>query len=89
MKVRSTGLGKTLMVGEFVSISPSKLKPETLKLANEPEPTRLLMEMGVTSPVHWQIRVFTEPRDIRKLVRLLLKPSTLWYALACLLFIRR
>jgi hypothetical protein len=89
MKVRSTGLGKTLMVGDFVSIDPSKITPATLELSNKSEPTRLLIEMGVTSPVHWRIRVFAEPRDIRKMVRLLLKPPTLWYALTCLLNIRR
>jgi hypothetical protein len=80
MKIRSTGLGKTLMVTDFADIAPSKIKPETLEFASEPEPTRLQIELNATSPVHWHIRVFAEPQDIRKMVKLLIKPSVLWYA---------
>jgi hypothetical protein len=89
MKIRSTGLGKTLMVADFVSITPSNIKPETLEPSNEPELTRLKIEVAATAPVHWTIRIFAEPQDIRKMVRLLLKPSVLCYALTSLLNIRR
>ena len=89
MKIRSTGLGKTLMIADLMSISPTKINPETLQFTNEPEPARLQLELATTSPVHWHIRVFAEPQDIRGMVRLLLKPSVLWYALASLIGIRR
>ena len=90
MKVRSTGLGRTLMEADLLSVGPSKLKPETLQVTNDPEPTRLLIQMGVTSPVHWDISIFFEPRDIRRIiVRMLFKPSVWWYALTSILNLRR
>ena len=90
MKVRSTGLGRTLMEADLLTIRPSKLKPETLQITDEPEPTRLLIQMGVTSPVHWDISIFAEPQDMRKIIlRILFKPSVWWYALTSILHIRR
>jgi hypothetical protein len=64
MRVRSTGLGKTEMVANF-----GRLKP----VANG----YIVMEMNSTEPVHWHIRVALTGQDLRRLVRLALKPSVL------------
>jgi hypothetical protein len=83
MKIRSTGLGKTLLKAQVGTVEPSKVVPATLE-AGENEPTRLLLTMEVVEPVHWTVRAFLEPGDLRRVIRLLLRPRTLFTALVFL-----
>ncbi len=81
MRIRSTGLGKTLLGAHVGTIEPSKVIPETLEASTD-EPTRLLFTMEVTDPVHWTVRAFLEPADLRLILKLLLtRPGTLFCAL--------
>jgi hypothetical protein len=74
MFVRSTGLGRTLLSGRIAKIDTTNLVPATLEPPKngEREPTRVLMEMEITNPVHWTVRAFLDPPDLRHMVKLIL-----------------
>ncbi len=74
MFVRSTGLGRTLLSGRIARIVTTTLVPATLEdpPAGQREPTRVLMEMEITNPVHWTVRAFLDPKDLRHMVMLIL-----------------
>lgn len=74
MFVRSTGLGRTLLTGRISKIVTTTLVPATLEepSAGQTEPTRVLMEMEITNPVHWTVRAFLDPKDLRHMVMLIL-----------------
>ena len=65
MFVRSTGLGRTLLSGRISKIVTTRLVPATLEepAAGQTEPMRVLMEMEITSPVHWTVRAFLDPPE--------------------------
>lgn len=84
MKIRSTGLGKTLLTAQVGTVEPTKTIPATLE-ASDNEPTRLLLTMEVVEPVHWTVRAFLEPGDMRRVIKLLLRPRTLFTALLFLM----
>ena len=44
------------------------------------------MTMEATEPLHWNIQVFLEPKDVRKAILLGLKPSVIWKATLALIF---
>lgn len=74
MFVRSTGLGRTLLSGRISKIVTTTLVPATLEEppAGQTEPMRVLMEMEITNPVHWTVRAFLDPKDLRHMVMLIL-----------------
>jgi hypothetical protein len=74
MFVRSTGLGRTLLSGRISKIVTTTLVPATLEepAAGQAEPVRMLMEMEITNPVHWTVRAFLDPKDLRHMVMLIL-----------------
>jgi hypothetical protein len=74
MFVRSTGLGRTLLSGRIAKIDTTTLVPATLEepAAGQKEPMRVLMEMEITNPVHWTVRAFLDPKDLRHMVMLIL-----------------
>lgn len=76
MKVQSTGLGKTVMIASFKGLEIAEFDNEKV------------MQMGMesTEPLHWTIRVFMDPKDVRKAVFMGLKPSIIWKGLLALLF---
>ena len=81
MKIRSTGLGKTLLMAQVGTVEPTKVVPATLEPSDD-EPTRLLMTMEVVEPIHWTVRAFLEPADLRRLIKLILtRPRVLFSAL--------
>jgi hypothetical protein len=84
MKIRSTGLGKTLLTAQVGTFEPTKTVPATLE-ASDNEPTRLLLTMEVVEPVHWTVRAFMEPSDVRRVIKLLFRPRTLFCALRFLM----
>jgi len=76
MKVQSTGLGKTVMVARF---------KELLKTDFDSQPV-LQLTMEATEPLHWTIKVYLEPKDIRTAIGFGLKPSVVWKALLAAIF---
>jgi hypothetical protein len=74
MFVRSTGLGRTLLSGRISKMVTTNLVPATLEEppAGQTEPMRVLMEMEITNPVHWTVRAFLDPKDLRHMVMLIL-----------------
>lgn len=74
MFVRSTGLGRTLLSGRISKIETTNLAPATLEppANGRQEPMRVLMEMEITNPVHWTVRAFLDPPDLRHMVMLIL-----------------
>ena len=83
MYIRSTGLGKTLLKAEAVKIEAIKIVPETLEQpVEDDEPMRLLMIMETVEPVHWTVRIFVEPPDLRRILWIVLKsPKVLFWSL--------
>jgi hypothetical protein len=89
MKLRSTGLGKTLLECSVAKIEHSDIVPETLReLQNgETGPKRLLVTMKVTEPVSWTVHAFMEPGDLRAILGLVVKqPSMLGHSFRFLWF---
>jgi hypothetical protein len=84
MKIRSTGLGKTLLTAQVGTVEPTNVVPASLE-AGDNEPKRLLLTMEVVDPVHWTVRAFLEPGDVRRVIKLLLRPRTLFTALLFLM----
>ena len=76
MKVQSTGLGKTVMLAHFQDLSKTRFEGEQV----------LQMNMESTEPLHWTIKVYMEPEDIRQAVLKGLKPQILWKAFLALVF---
>ena len=76
MKVQSTGLGKTVMLAHFQDLFNTRFEDQHV----------LQMNMESTEPLHWTIKVYMEPSDIRRAVLMGLKPSILWKALLALVF---
>lgn len=81
MFIRSTGLGRTLLRAKVSKIEATDLIPATLERPkeNENEPKRLLMVLEIVEPVHWTVRAFVEPKDLREMILMILKhPSVIW-----------
>jgi len=84
MFIRSTGLGKTLLKAKVAKVEITDLVPATLEKPkdNENEPERILVVLEIVEPVHWTVRAFVEPKDLREMVSLILKhPSVIWEGL--------
>lgn len=76
MRVRSTGLGKTILTTHASS------------LQKDPEDNKwVIMKIEATDPVHWTITAYLEGKDLRKMVGMALKnPGFLFRSF--LLFLR-
>jgi hypothetical protein len=88
MFVRSTGLGRTLLLGRIAIIDSTTLVPSTLEppAPGATEPMRMLMAMEILHPVHWTVRAFLDPADLRHMVWLILKNPVLWFRAIKFLF---
>lgn len=71
MKVNSTGLGQTTMVASFTQLFKDPDGGEALKLKIES-----------SEPIHWVITATLGGEDLRNFIKLLFKPSVLYYALS-------
>jgi hypothetical protein len=71
MKVQSTGLGKTVMLAQFEELLNTEFDDQQV----------LQLTMVSTEPLHWTIKVYMEPGDLRQAIVMGLKPSVLWKAL--------
>ena len=71
MKVNSTGLGQTTMVAAFTQVYKDPDGGESLK-----------MKIESSEPIHWVITATLGGADLRNFIKLLLKPSILYYALS-------
>jgi hypothetical protein len=71
MFLRSTGLGRTLLTARVAKIETTSMVPSTLEPPKNgtTEPLRMLMTMEVVNPVHWTVRAFVDPSDLRCMVR--------------------
>ena len=74
MKVNSTGLGQTTMVAAFTQLFKDPDGGGSLKLKIES-----------SEPIHWVITATLGGADLRNFIKLLLKPSILYYALSLML----
>jgi hypothetical protein len=74
MFIRSTGLGRTLLTARVAAIETTGMVPATLEPPKEgaAEPMRMLMVMEVVHPVHWTVRAFVDPADLRRMAKLVL-----------------
>lgn len=87
MFVRSTGLGRTLLTGRIDKIVTTTVVPSTLETppSGSKEPLRLLVEVEITNPVHWTVRAFIDPPDLREMIKIILTSPGL--ILSCLKFL--
>ena len=71
MFLRSTGLGRTLLTARVAKIETTDMVPSTLEPPKNgiAEPLRMLMTMEVVNPVHWTVRAFVDPSDLRRMVK--------------------
>lgn len=76
MYVRSTGLGRTLLHGRLGELGPTQMDPSTEKDSDN-QPERMVMVMEILEPVNWKVKAFMEPQDVRRLIWLILRPSTI------------
>ena len=74
MKVNSTGLGQTTMVAGFTQLFKDPDGGQTLKLKIES-----------SEPIHWVITATLEGGDLRNFIKLLFKPSILYYAISLMM----
>ncbi len=72
MRLRSTGLGKTEVEAEIVDVK----KVDDL----------VIFFVVTIKPAKWQTRMAFQEKDLRELVRALLRPKTLWFVNRALLF---
>ncbi len=79
MFIRSTGLGRTLLRGRIAAIETTGMVPSTLEppANGAAEPMRMLMVMEIQHPVHWTVRAFVDPGDLRHMVWTVLKNPVL------------
>ncbi len=70
MRLRSTGLGKTELEGKIVGVK----KVEDL----------VIFCIDVTKPVKWKARMAFQERDLRALIKAILKPKNLCFVLRAL-----
>ena len=70
MFLRSTGLGRTLLTARVAKIETTSMVPSTLEPPKNgaAEPLRMLMTMEMVNPVHWTVRAFVDPSDLRHMV---------------------
>jgi len=87
MFIRSTGLGRTLLSGRIARIVTTDVVPSTLEPPppGVTEPLRLLVEVEITNPVHWTVRAFIDPPDLREMVGIIFTSPKL--LLSCLKFL--
>ena len=71
MRLRSTGLGRTELEAELVSIK----KVDDL----------VIFFVNTTRPVKWRTRMGFQERDLRDLILNLIKPRNLWFILKALI----
>ena len=71
MKVQSTGLGKTVMLAHFKELMNTEFDNQQV----------LQLTMESTEPLHWTIKVYMAPGDLRQAIVMGLKPAVLWKAL--------
>ncbi len=90
MFVRSTGLGRTLLTGRIGKVVTTTLVPATLEEAanGSKEPKRMLMEMEILHPVHWTVRAFLDPPDLRSLVKKIITNPDLMFTGLKFLFMK-
>ncbi len=71
MFLRSTGLGRTLLTARMAKIETTNMVPSTLEPPKNgiAEPLRMLMTMEVVNPVHWTVRAFVDPSDLRAMIK--------------------
>jgi len=74
MKVNSTGLGQTTMIAAFTQLFKDPDGGQALKLKIES-----------SEPIHWVITATLEGADLRNFIKLLFKPSILYYAISLML----
>jgi hypothetical protein len=87
MFIRSTGLGRTLLSGRIAKIVMTSVVPSTLEppAIGSKEPRRLLVEMEITNPVHWTVRAFIDPPDLREMLKIVFTSPGLIFS--CLKFL--
>lgn len=76
MKVNSTGLGKTTMVAHF----------EELSKVNDNGCVAMRLNIEATEPVHWTIKATVGGDDVRRFLKMALRPSIIWFGLKLILF---
>ncbi len=74
MKVNSTGLGQTTMVAAFTQLYKDPDGGESLK-----------MKIESSEPIHWVITATLGGADLRNFIKLLLKPSIIYYAISLMM----
>lgn len=90
MFVRSTGLGRTLLTGRIDKIVTTTVVPSTLEPPPDgsKEPMRLLVEIEITNPVHWTVRAFIDPPDLREMIKIILTSPGLIFSCLKFLFMK-
>jgi hypothetical protein len=83
MRVNSTGLGQTTMVANFEEFQTAV----TGKIAGQyvgKDGEYIIIGVEAVQPIHWNIRITMDGRDLRQLVKKALKPKVAYRMLSIL-----
>jgi hypothetical protein len=67
MRMRSTGLGKTELLGEFENL--------------EKKGDYLILHVKTTEPVRWHVRTAISPRDLLKVIKMMISGKVIKFLL--------
>ena len=67
MRLKSTGLGSTELIGDLVEMEKSM--------------TGVLMRVKINRPVDWRVRVYIQQRDLRSIIWYAIKPRNVWFVI--------
>jgi len=76
MRFRSTGLGPTELKGRITGMSP---------IGKD----LLVLHINTYSPVEWHLKAAMQRKDIRRIIKNMLKPSILFHIIRCLFYLEK
>lgn len=76
MRFRSTGLGPTELKGKIASLAPVGKD-------------LLVLHIDTYAPVEWHLKAAMQRKDIRCVIKNILKPSILFHIIRCLFYLKK
>jgi hypothetical protein len=76
MRFRSTGLGPTELKGRIAGLAPAGKD-------------LLVLHINTFAPVEWHLKAAIQRKDIRRIIKNVLKPSILFHIIRCLFYLKQ
>jgi hypothetical protein len=75
MRFRSTGLGPTELKGKITRLAPVGKD-------------LLVLHINTYTPVEWHLKAAIQRKDVRRIIKNILKPSILFHITRCLFYLK-